>query len=141
MPNTGGGGGAQGRDYNPTTGGAGGSGVVIVRYIDINPASVAVQFTTVGTTNWIAPTGVTSVEALVVGGGGGGGVDDGGGGGAGGLIYTSAFPVTPGTSYTVTVGAGGVGARSAQAATNGGNSVFSTLTAIGGGYGLSLIHI
>lgn len=77
-------------------------------------------------------TNLTKVEVLVVGGGGGAGADVGGGGGAGGLIYDPAFLVTPGTSYSVTVGAGGsAGAPGA----NGGNSVFGTLTAFGGGGG------
>jgi hypothetical protein len=92
-------------------------------------------FTTVGTTSWTAPTGVTAVEVLVVAGGGGGGSGStgsqvgGGGGGAGGLIYNSNFPVIPGQSYIVTVGSGGT------AGTSGGNSVFGTLTALGGGRG------
>jgi hypothetical protein len=73
------------------------------------------------------------VEALVVGGGGGGGNGNGtntyaGGGGAGGLIYNNLY-VTALNTITITVGAGGA------AATNGGNSVFLTLTAIGGGSG------
>jgi Bacterial Ig domain len=71
-------------------------------------------------------------EYLVVAGGGGGGTDGnggGGGGGGGGVIYSMA-PLTSGTSYAVTVGAGGV------AETNGGNSVLATLaTAAGGGKG------
>ena len=86
---------------------------------------------TLTNTSWTAPTGVTSVEVLVVAGGGGtpaGGGGASGGGGAGGLIYNSTFTVTPGSSYTVTVGAGGTAA-------NGSNSVFGSLTAIGGGAG------
>ena len=86
---------------------------------------------TVSNTSWTCPTGVTSIEVLVIAGGGGGGPY--GGGGAGGLIYNSAVPVIPGTAYTVTVGAGGVGATAPG--TNGGNSVFGSLTAIGGGGG------
>lgn len=52
------------------------------------------------------------VEYLVVAGGGGGGGGSfygSGGGGAGGLL-TGMVPVVAGTSYTVTVGAGGAGA-------------------------------
>jgi hypothetical protein len=102
------------------------------------------SFTTVGSTTWVCPAGVTSVEVLVVGGGGGGGSFNGGGGGAGGLIYRSSYSVNPSSSYTVTVGAGGAGdgrpgngATGANGATgtNGGNSLFDTLTAVGGGYG------
>jgi len=101
---------------------------------------------TVSNTSWTCPTGVTSIEVLVVAGGGAGG--SAGGGGAGGLIYNSAFPVVPGTAYSVTVGTGGAGFTGAGSANaigvNGTNSVFGTLTAIGGGgggaYGTSNIN-
>ena len=93
-----------------------------------------VSFTTVGTTTWTAPIGVTKIKVLVVAGGGGGGFSFGGGGGAGGLLYNPAYTVTPGNSYTVTVGAGGA-ASSGGNGGNGGNSVFDTLTATGGGGG------
>jgi len=91
-----------------------------------------------------------NVEVLVVGGGGGGGFDMGGGGGAGGVIVNNSFPATPG-SYAITVGAGGKGAPAGstlgqpgahqftQPAANGGNSVFSSLTAVGGGRGGSSV--
>jgi hypothetical protein len=93
-------------------------------------------FTTTGTTSWICPTDVATVEVLVVAGGAGASGDYGGGGGAGGVIYNSAFSVTPGNSYTVTVGGGGPGTSGAtNLATNGSNSVFGSLTAIGGGRG------
>ena len=52
------------------------------------------------------------VEYLVViGGGGGGGAGSaaGGGGGAGGYLTGTNFALTPGTSYSITVGAGGAG--------------------------------
>ena len=69
------------------------------------------------------------VEYLVIaGGGGGGGSISGGGGGAGGYLTATGFSVTA-SSYPITVGAGGA------ASTNGANSVFSTITATGGGYG------
>ncbi len=74
------------------------------------------------------------VEVLVVAGGGGGGyLHGGGGGGAGGLIYNSAYQLTNAAAITVTVGAGGSGGN--QLPTNGNNSVFGSLTAVGGGYG------
>jgi hypothetical protein len=78
----------------------------------------------------------TNVEVLVVAGGGSGGEGHGGGGGAGGLIHVASFAVAAG-SYSVTVGAGGPQTYTGADArgTQGGNSVFSTLTAIGGGYG------
>jgi len=96
-------------------------------------------FTTVGTTTWTAPNDVTSVEVLVIAGGGGGGRDRGGAGGAGGLVYNNAFAVSSGTGYTVTVGAGGLGGLQSTNTNNyglsGSNSVFGSLTAIGGGGG------
>jgi len=80
--------------------------------------------------------GVSNVTALIVAGGGGGGAT-GSGGGAGGALYSS-VPVSP-QAYTVTVGGGGAGgvAHSAWNGTAGGNSIFSTLTAIGGGGGVT----
>jgi len=79
---------------------------------------------------------LTSVQALVVAGGGSG-ASTGAGGGAGGLVYNSAFAVTPGTSYTATVGAGGVAPiyPSSVTGSSGGNSIFGSITAIGGGGG------
>lgn len=100
------------------------------------------SFTSVGTTSWTAPVGVTSVEYLVVGGGGGGGNGydtGGGGGGAGGMVLTGTLSVIPGNTYTVTVGSGGDGGPvnypSNQNGNAGGNSVFSTITALGGDFG------
>lgn len=91
--------------------------------------------------------GSSSIEYLIVGGGGGGGMDMGGGGGGGGVVIGSAV-VNKGT-YTITVGAGGVGAPAAGTngqpsahqftipATKGGDSSISGIgiTAIGGGFG------
>ena len=75
-----------------------------------------------------------SLEYLVVaGGGGGGGSAFGGGGGAGGFLTATGFSVPANTGQTVTVGGGGAGA--AGQGTSGSNSVFSTITSIGGGYG------
>jgi len=98
---------------------------------------VAFNSTPVGG-KWTVPIGVTSVKVLVVAGGGGGGGNDttgeGGGGGAGGFIYNATYTVIPEAELTVTVGDGGAGASSGQG-TNGSNSVFDILTAIGGGGG------
>jgi hypothetical protein len=77
---------------------------------------------------------LSRVECLVVAGGGGGGYDAGGGGGAGGFVYKESFNVSVGSTYQITVGAAG-SASTGSAATNGGNSVFGSLTAIGGGRG------
>jgi hypothetical protein len=90
-------------------------------------------FSTVGTTSWTAPTGVTSVSYLVVAGGGGGGGyggdNVGGGGGGAGGMRTGTLTVNPGTTYTVTVGAGG------GPGTIGSDSIFSSITSTGGGRG------
>jgi hypothetical protein len=81
---------------------------------------------------------LSTVEVLVVAGGGAGGGYHGGGGGGGGVIYSSAVSVTPGSAVTVTVGDGGTAATSGSNTGNpGSNSVFGSLTAIGGGAGIS----
>jgi hypothetical protein len=78
------------------------------------------------------------VEVLVVAGGGSAGsaLYHSGGGGAGGLIYNSAYQLTNAAAITVTIGAGGA-APTTQGlkGNNGSNSVFGSLTAIGGGGG------
>ena len=108
---------------------------LIQSYTIDTPTSSVLTYGVPGTYTWVAPTGVTSVKALVIAGGGGG-ADNGGGGGAGGMIYNAAYSVTPGTSYTVTVGSGGRGGSgSSNLPQNGKNSVFATLTAVGGGSG------
>ena len=100
------------------------------------------------------PLKALSCDYLVVAGGGGGGNDTfnsesrgAGGGGAGGLRSTvtatggggsleSALSLLSGTAYTVTIGAGGIGADgTTQRATAGSNSVFATITSTGGGGG------
>jgi hypothetical protein len=102
------------------------------------------------TQGWLAYSGINegtdalsptpySVEYLVVAGGGGGGNDVGGGGGAGGLL-SNTFSLTPASSYTITIGAGGNGSVSNLAGSVGGNSEIlgtgiTTVTAIGGGGG------
>lgn len=99
------------------------------------------SFTTLGATTWTAPAGVTSVEYLVVGGGGGGanGFDNGGGGGGGaGMVLTGRLAVSPGTAYPIAIGDGGNGGANTR--TNnwgvaGENTVFSTVTALGGDRG------
>jgi hypothetical protein len=85
------------------------------------------------------PSGITSVDVLVVAGGGSGGKQHGGGGGSGGLVFKPGFAVTPGGTVSVTVGDGGAGAPfpftpdTQPRAPAGQDSVFGTLTAKGGG--------
>jgi hypothetical protein len=92
-------------------------------------------------TSSFAPAVTGIVEVLVVAGGGGGGGGEGnpagdspGGAGAGGLVYNSEYSVIAGQIYTVTVGAGGAAnTGSSVYGSNGENSRFGTILAIGGG--------
>jgi hypothetical protein len=80
---------------------------------------------------------VGSVEVLVVAGGASGArseINGAGGGGAGGYLEGT-FSVSIGSTYTVTVGAGGAARVSAANGASGSNSVFATATALGGGGG------
>lgn len=123
-------------------------------------------YSTPGTYLWVVPACVNSVyvQAWGAGGGGGGiasqGVNCGicsyveacsaGGGGGGGGYTSRSYSVTPGQTYTIVVGAGGIGGLATNSVTatardggNGDNSTFSgpatltlgTLTAIGGNFG------
>jgi hypothetical protein len=100
-----------------------------------------VEFKTVGTTTWKVPSGVTSVDYLVVGGGGGGanGYDNAGGGGGGaGMVLSGSLSVISGSTLNITVGDGGVGGANTRfnnAGSSGNNSSFHTITALGGGGG------
>ena len=86
------------------------------------------EVTTLGNTD-------DTVEYLVVAGGGGGAMNFfGGGGGAGGYRTASSFTVSE-TSYPITIGAGGATGAVMANANAGSNSVFSSITSIGGGYG------
>jgi len=93
----------------------------------------------------IADASVTA-NVLVVAGGGGGGAnenttngDAAGGGGAGGLINATSMVFEGVTTYTVTVGAGGISGTGVVAPTSGDNSSVTgtgiSLTCYGGGNG------
>jgi len=104
--------------------------------------NLASTFNSTGT--WTAPSGTTSVQYLLVAGGGAGGGPSSaaqGGGGAGGLLTSPSFPVSPGATYTFTIGGGGT-CNSGAPSSHGSNSTltspapgFTTLTAFGGGRG------
>ena len=101
------------------------------------PSQVA--YTTPGTYSWVCPAGVTSVCVVCVGGGASGGYTFGGQGG--GLGWKNNITVTPGTSYTVVVGAGNNSVTSGSSFP-GGNSYFSTSATVagqGGGNGRSYV--
>jgi len=74
------------------------------------------------------------IEYLVVAGGGGGAGTYAGGGGAGGF-RSSSLTIERDISYTVTVGTGGTATQGSFNGGDGGNSVFSNITSIGGGGG------
>jgi hypothetical protein len=80
-------------------------------------------------TSFVMPPYAMPVADIVVIAGGGGGYQHGPGGGAGGVVYVTAFPVSPTTTYSI--GAGTAGNSQAW----GTNSTFATLTAIGGAPG------
>jgi len=122
--------------------------------ITVSRSLSTTSFTSSGT--FAVPSGVTSLNSvLVVAGGGGGGGSPGwngpGGGGAGGLIFMPCVSVTPGGTIAVTVGDGGAGGGGdvspsgpASQGTVGQDSVFgaspspgisAALTAKGGGGG------
>ena len=80
---------------------------------------VVASIETVGSCEWTVPAGITSISISVIGGGGGGGggyrgsgstyttVYLGGGGGGGGQFQRETYVVTPGATYTMTVGSAG----------------------------------
>lgn len=81
------------------------------------------------------PTQALTADYLVVAGGGGGSFGGGGAGGYRTSIGGSGLSCTT-QAYTVTVGAGGTGRLTGtRNSTAGSNSVFSSITASGGGYG------
>ena len=105
--------------------------------------AVTETFTTAGASSWTAPVGVTSVQVECWGAGGSGGAGNGnnagGGGGGGGGAYAiiTSFSVTPGNTYSYTVGTGGAAGPGDGAA--GTDSTFNSTTCVaqGGGGGLS----
>ena len=89
--------------------------------------------------SWNNPSGVTQVDALVVGGGGGGGSRHGGGGGAGAVLEFTNHPI-PIAGINASVGRGGagaVGAPTAYVGSKGFNSQFAGIRALGGGAGVN----
>ena len=112
-------------------------------YLPFSNDALATSFTNDTYSDAFVPSSNLTVNYLVVAGGASGGAANkhnygGGGGGAGGLLSGSTS-VTSGTSYPITVGAGGAAIApsngSGAVGNNGSNSVFSSFTAIGGGAG------
>lgn len=108
--------------------------------------SVSTTINTAGPGTFIVPAGVTSLQIQAWGGGGAGGGAQGtatlnrsGGGGSGGAYTAATVAVTPGASYTYTVGAGGTGVSNAIG-NPGGASTFNSpvvVTAAGGNPGMN----
>jgi len=107
-------------------------------------------FRTVGTTDFMVPDGVSSIQAILFGGGGGGGVGEtgalgvyypkggGGGGGAGFQTGPVTIPISSSTVLNITVGGGGIGGATGSGG-KGGSSMISigtdVLASAGGGNG------
>ena len=109
----------------------GGGGASVSRQFKITvKAPVVETFNSSGT--FTVPSGLTAVDVLVVAGGGGSNQHHDGGGGGGGLIYRPGFTVS--SPFSVTIGNGGIGGPIGETVV-GQDSVFSTLTAKGGGTG------
>lgn len=109
--------------------------------------TISTTITTVGTTVWTCPAGITSVTVQCWGGGGGGGgiyipaagvaAADGGGGAGGSFSQNAAVVVVPGNNYNVVVGAGGTAVAGtvggAGAGGPGGSSSFNGATVVASG--------
>lgn len=99
-----------------------------------------------GTGSWVAPAGVSSVKVECWGAGGGGGGSNnsntaGTAGGGGEYAREDSLAVTPGQSYSYSVGSGGAHGTATANAGNGGDTVFTgnsvTVRAHGGKGGTS----
>jgi len=88
---------------------------------------------------FVTPLGVRIIWLSGAAGGGGGGGGNAGvngsGGGAGGTVYKYGVQVSPGTSYSITVGAAGSPGGANQNGSAGGNTVFGSLLTLTGGGG------
>jgi len=120
--------------WNGTTWSSVGGGVA-----QVEPNYTIQSFTNVGSATFNVPVGINIVHVLVVAGGGAGGTL-GGGGGAGGYVEIFDYPVIPGGTVPVVVGAGGTAyggyLNPGGVSNNSGNpSTFGTITAVGGGAG------
>jgi len=93
--------------------------------------------------SWTAPTGITKIFLTMVGGGGAGGgatyeggnTGSGGGGGAGEGVLMRPYTVTPGNSYSYTVGSGGSGSSGGDGGSGTATSFDSGALSCAGGAG------
>ena len=88
-------------------------------------------------TSWTVPTGVTYVNATLVGGSGGGGAGANfpGKDGHGGKLITTKVDTTPGASITYAIGAGGTAGAIGSSGGAGGSTTFTGATTGTGGNG------
>jgi hypothetical protein len=102
--------------------------------LSIQQGTNIAAFKNPGTYTWTVPSGVTRIEIEVWGGGGGASGGIGGTGGGGG--YADGFyAVTPNSTYSVMVGAGGVAAMYPAFGGDGGSSAVVSLIGATGGHG------
>lgn len=162
----GGGGSGAGTSGGLQSGGNGGSGTVILRYPEGNYISVGAGlsaittvsggfgitqvFSGTGNVSFQVPSGTIPVNYFVVSGGqSGSGFRPGvawGDGGDGGQVNGGVLFVTPSTSLSCQVGAGGAGVGNGAHSNSGGTSIFSTITSasrtdstftLNGGFGMN----
>lgn len=118
--------------------GTGKADAALSTYGDSGRKYVRYQINTVGACVWTVPSGVTNLDAVIVGGGGGGSYQArAGGGGAGALLVTnsSGYSVAAGAKLTIQIGAGGLFNTSNNQGANGSSTYFNNLVAFGGGGG------
>lgn len=122
----------------PISEGSGDLGLATVNVVISCPlgTTTTTTQTVAGNYNLTIPSGITSmtVEAWGAGGGGSSGYygNKGGAGGGGGEYRSSSLTVTPGATYSYTVGAGGNGGAGGgtNSGTNGTDTTFNTTTII-----------
>lgn len=102
-----------------------------------------------GANTWTPPSGVSTIDFILIAGGGAGGAGAwGGGGGAGELVYRTSYAVTSGSSLSFSIGSGGSsGSASLTAASNRSNNGQNSwvgssggVVANGGGAGASYAY-
>jgi hyaluronate lyase len=135
------------------------SGSGIVRVMPEGSTFQSITHNVAGTTQWVCPPGVTSIQVECWGGGGAGGSSSstgaakvyvaGGGGAGGAYARKSIVPVTPGNTYSVTIAPAAVALNPASASTgarvNGADTSFTgdsgvTVLAKGGQGGQCVIN-
>ena len=108
-------------------------------YQDINRQVLAkIQKTEyiTATQNWTAPTDVTEVDLLICGGGGAGSGNTTDSGTGGGSVIETTLTVSPGSEYSIIIGAGGAGTTDVLGP-DGSPSSFDAYEIAGGGGGSS----